>query len=244
MTNRSAASRLVLAIAAATTPLAIGAEPPLRLGWDAAQANGLPQGWKALTFEKISRHTRFTLVSEDGGYLVKAEADASASGLVHPLDLDPRAYRILRWRWKVENVLAKADIGSKQGDDYPVRVYVTFAYDPARASIGQRMRYEAARMLHGEYPPHAGLNYVWDAKAPAGTVVPNAYTDRVRMIVVESGTARLGQWTAYERNVAEDYRRAFGEDPPRISGVAIMTDTDDTGESAVAYYGDISIAAP
>jgi hypothetical protein len=244
MKAHAVASRLALVIATATATLALGALEPVRLDWGATQVNGLPEGWKVLTFDKISRHTRYSIVSEDGRHVVKAEADASASGLVHPLDLDPRAYRTLRWRWKVENLLDKADLQRKRGDDYPARIYVTFAYDPARASFTQRMRYEAARMLRGEYPPHAGLNYVWDAKAAPGTVAPNAYTDRVRMIVVESGSARLRQWTTYERDIFEDYRSAFGEDPPRISGVAIMTDTDDTGESAVAYYGYISIAAP
>jgi hypothetical protein len=149
---------------------------------------------------------------------------------------------VLRWRWKVENLLAKADVGRKQGDDYPARIYVAFAYDPGRASVGQRMRYEAARVLYGEYPPHAGLNYIWEGKLPAGTIVPNAFTDRVRMIVVESGAGRLGQWAEYERDIYDDYRRAFDEEPPRISGIAIMTDADGTGESAVTYYGDIFLA--
>jgi hypothetical protein len=75
---------------------------------------------------------------------------------------------------------------------------------------------------------------------PKGTILPNAHTDRVRMIVVESGRGQVGQWVAEERNVYEDYRRAFGAEPPMISGLALMTDTDDTGESATAWYGDIS----
>jgi hypothetical protein len=227
---------------AAVASLSIAADAPLRLGWSAPQADGLPRGWTPLTFKKISRHTRYHLLQQDGAYVVKAEADASASGLIHPLDLDAREYRVLRWRWKAENLLAKADVGRKQGDDYPARIYVAFAYDPARASVGQRIRYEAARILYGQYPPHAGLNYIWEGKAPVGTVVPNVFTDRVRMIVVESGLARIGQWVEYQRDIYDDYRRAFNEEPPRISGIAIMTDTDGTGESAVAYYGDIFLS--
>jgi len=56
---------------------------------------------------------------------------------------------------------------------------------------------------------------------------------------VESGVERVNQWVSEERNVYEDYKKAFGDEPPLISGVAIMTDTDNTGESATAYYGDI-----
>ena len=95
-------------------------------------------------------------------------------------------------------------------------------------------------MLYGEYPPLGAINYIWESKAPIGTVVPNPYTDRVMMFVVESGSAKLNQWAVEERNVYEDYKEAFGEEPPMISGVAIMTDTDNTDESATAYYGDIA----
>jgi hypothetical protein len=59
------------------------------------------------------------------------------------------------------------------------------------------------------------------------------------MIVVESGLDRVGQWIEEQRNVYEDYKQAFGEEPPLVNGVAIMTDTDNTGEEATAFYGDI-----
>ena len=143
----------------------------------------------------------------------------------------------------MENVLRNGDLTSKKGDDYPARIYVTFAYDPQRASFWQRIEYESARLLFGEYPPHSGLNYIWESRAPVGTMAPNPFTDRVHMIVVDSGTAQLGQWVEHERNVYEDYVKAFKEAPPLISGVAIMTDTDNTGESAVAWYGEISLGS-
>ena len=95
--------------------------------------------------------------------------------------------------------------------------------------------------MYGEYPPHAGLNYIWDSKAPVETLASNAHTARVKMIVVESGPARLNQWLDYERDILADYRRAFGEEPPPISGIALMTDADNTGESAVAWYGNIEL---
>ena len=173
---------------------------------------------------------------------MKATAEASASGLIHRLDADPRETPVLRWRWKVENLISGADVTRKRGDDYPARIYVTFAYDPSRASLAQRIQYGAARLIYGEYPPHSGLSYIWESKAPAGTVVPNAVTERVRMIVVDSGPGDLGRWVQHERNIRDDYLQAFGEEPPRISGVAIMTDTDGTGESATAFYGDISLS--
>jgi hypothetical protein len=94
-------------------------------------------------------------------------------------------------------------------------------------------------LLYGQYPPIGAINYIWESKVPRGTMIPNPYTDRVIMIVVESGESKLNQWVSEERNIHEDYKKAFGQEPPMISGVAIMTDTDNTGEIATAYYGDI-----
>jgi hypothetical protein len=211
------------------------------LTWATPRDATLPAGWAPLTFVKIPRHTRYAVVDEDGRPALKAQSDRAASGLIHALKADARRLPLLRWRWKVENTLSKGDVTRKAGDDYPARIYVAFAYDPARAGLAQRIKYEAVRLIYGAYPPHAGLNYIWDTRAPVGTTVPNPFTDRVRMIVVESGETNLRQWREYERNVYQDYKRAFGEEPPMISGIAVMTDTDGTQESAVAYYGEISL---
>lgn len=203
---------------------------------------GLPDGWAPLTFPHIARHTVYTLVRDvDAGVVVRADADASASGLMRKLDLPAAEWPRLAWRWKVERTIASSDVTRRDGDDYPARIYVSFRYSPERLSFFQRAKYAVLRLLYGEYPPHAALNYIWDAKAPVGMMVPNPFTDRIRMIVVENGTARLGRWQDYERDIVADYRAAFGEDPPPIAGVAIMTDADNTGESALAYYGDIAL---
>ena len=101
------------------------------------------------------------------------------------------------------------------------------------------MKYATIRLFYGQYPPLAAINYIWEGHAPVETIVPNPYTNRAMMIVVESGEEKINQWVCEERRCLEDYRKAFGETSPMISGVAIMTDTDNTGESATAYYGDI-----
>jgi hypothetical protein len=205
-----------------------------------ATAEALPAGWEALTFQRIPRATRYRLVADGDGWVLHAESEAAASALYRPLDLDLHAYPRLTWRWKVANVLVNADARTKQGDDYPARVYVAFRYDPAGATVWERARYGTYRLLYGRYPPRAVLNYVWDNRLPPGTVLANAYTDRARMLVVRSGPAEVGRWLTETRNVLADYRRAFGEEPPPVAGVAVMTDTDDTGERATAWYGEIA----
>ena len=221
----------------------INAETILELAPFSKSAPGgaLPEGWQPQTFKKIDQHTVYELVKDGDATVMKAMANASASGLTKPLDLNLKDFPILEWRWKVANVLTKGNPKSKAGDDYPARIYLTFKYDPARVSAWQRTKYGLAKSIYGSYPPHAGINYIWESKLPVGAIVPNAYTDRLRMIVVESGTAKLGEWQSYRRNVYEDYKQVFGEDPPKVSGIAIMTDTDNTGEAATAYYGDIRL---
>jgi hypothetical protein len=241
MTSGRIASAVAgLALAAAAWAAVPGAIGPFSL---AAAGGPLPEGWLPLTFRHIPEHTRYTLVRDaEAGVVVKAQARGSASGLIHALDLPATQRPRLTWSWKAATLIAAGDVRRKEGDDYPARIYVSFKYSPERLSILERAKYTAARILYGEYPPHAGLNYIWDARAAVGTVAPNPFTDRVRMIVVESGPERLGRWLAYERDIVADYRQAFGEDPPPIAGVALMTDADNTGEEVVAYYGDIALS--
>jgi hypothetical protein len=200
---------------------------------------GLPDGWKPLAFKKIEKHTAYTLVKDDNTVVIKAVAEASASGLTREIKINPKEYPVVQWRWKVSNILKKGDVHIKEGDDYPARIYITFEYDPSKLGFFEKAAYKVGRLLYGEDLPLAAINYIWESKAPIGTMVPNPYTARVMMFVVESGSAKLNHWVNEERNVYEDYKKAFGEEPPVISGVAIMTDTDNTGESAIAYYGDI-----
>lgn len=100
-----------------------------------ASPDGLPPGWEELNFRRIERKTRYTVVREGTGHVSRGESEAAVSGLYRRLDLDPRVYRILSWRWKVENVLARTDARRKEGDDYPARVYVAFHYDPRTATL-------------------------------------------------------------------------------------------------------------
>lgn len=203
----------------------------------------LPKGWKPLTFKKIERRTRYTLDRDGSNFFVKAESSKSASGLLKEVSVQLEKHPILSWRWKVDRVLDKADATRKSGDDYAARVYVAFAYDPERASLWEKTKYGLAKTLYGAYPPKGALNYIWDNKLPVGTTLDNAYTNRAKMVVLESGPEKAGRWVREERNVHEDYAKLFGREPPPLAFVALMTDTDDTGESATAWYDDIQFSA-
>jgi len=145
----------------------------------------MPAGWKPLAFKRIERHTLYALVKDNGTVVVKAMAEASASGLMREIKINPKEYPIVQWRWKVSNILKKGNVYRKDGDDYPARVYITFAYDPSRLSLSERLKYKAVRLLYGEYPPLAAINYIWESHAPVGTMVPNPFTNRIMMFVAE-----------------------------------------------------------
>ena len=203
----------------------------------------LPQGWQPLNLGGAKHHTDYTLVDDEGIIVMRAISENAASALVYPLRIDLEQYPIVQWRWKVDNILTRGNALRKDGDDYPARLYVLFDVDTLSLSWFERLKLESYHLLYGTYPPLAALNYLWANKQPIGSLLPNIYSARVQMFVVRSGEAQLGEWVMQERNLYEDYLRAFGEVPPPVTGIAIMTDTDNTAERATAYYGDIRLLA-
>jgi hypothetical protein len=242
-TSRNAAALLILFfVTIACLPVALAEAPSvIEVGPFSAETpnNSLPAQWEPLYFKNIEPHTDYRLVDNGGQVVIKATADASASGLIRKITIDPREYPIVQWRWKITKVLKKGNVHRKDGDDYPARLYILFKYHPDKLGFFEKIKYEAIKLFYGEYPPLASINYIWASNAPEDMVVPNPYTKKAMMFVVESGKKNLNRWLTEERNLYEDYRKAFKDEPPMISGVAIMTDTDNTGESATAWYGDI-----
>jgi len=212
--------------------------------FSAMTAGGMVMDWQPMTFKKIESHTRYALVSDQGRTVLRADSRASASGLIRKVRLIPADYPWLTWSWKVSNTLEKGDVRKKSGDDYAARIYVTFSENPDDLSFFERTKIAAIKLIYGEAPPTAALAYVWGNHAAAGSIHPNPYTNRVQMIVIESGSDHVDQWRRAQRNIVEDFRLAFGSIPPPISGIAVMTDTDNTGESVTAWYGDIALTGP
>jgi hypothetical protein len=199
--------------------------------------------YRHYTFPGQSRHTQYALVEDQGRTVLQALARGSASGIIRELRVDLRSHPVLAWRWKALRMLERSNLSSRAGDDFVARLYVTFELNPERLSAGDRMQLQLARLIYGADVPAAALCYVWDARAAAGTIAPSAYTDRVRIVVVDSGPANLGRWVQRERNVTEDFARAFGGEPPPVNGIIVSTDTDNTGETAESFFGDVEFRA-
>lgn len=235
---------LALAVLVALSAAAEEKLPPrIELGHFSTAAGEIPMGWEPLEFRGLTRRTQYAVVRDGEISVVQAVSEAAASGLIYPIEVDLGEYPILRWRWRVENVFDKGDVTRREGDDYAARIYVAFKYDPSRLSLGERIAYRAARFVYGDIPGRA-LNYIWASRAPKNKFYsnPSPFTDFSRLVVCRSGaTDPFETWFEEERNLYEDYKRAFGGEPPLVVGIGIMTDSDNTGESAVAYYGDITL---
>ena len=193
--------------------------------------------WKPMNFRGL-KPTTYSLYDLNGKVVVKAESDNSSSGLVRRTDVNLSDYPKLSWEWKVTSIYEKGNVFEKKGDDYPARIYVIFDYDISNLSWLRRNQIRALRIFYGEIPTRA-INYIHDSQAEMGTTVENPYTELVTMVVVESGEENLNRLVQFERNVFEDYVKIYGENPPNVVAIAIMTDSDDTGESTVTYFGDI-----
>lgn len=199
----------------------------------------LPAGWEALRLAPHKRLTQYTLEQDDGRIVLHARAEGAASALLHPVKFDIRSAPVMQWRWKVGSLIEGADNRSASKEDSPVRIVLGFDGDKSKLTLGERTSSLIAKRVTGRELPYAELIYIWSNRAPVGTVIENPHTHRIEMVVASTGAAGVGQWQTLSRNVVEDFRRAFDEEPGLLTDVGVLTDTDNTGATVDAWYGDI-----
>ena len=170
-----------------------------------------------------------------------AEATSSASMLRQALHIHPDQLGALQFDWRVDQLIPGADMRQRDAEDSPVRLIMVFEGDRQRFSAKNNMLSELTLSLTGEPLPYATLMYVWCNDCPAESVIVNPRTDRIRKLAVESGADRVGQWLNYRRDIRADFKKAFGEEPGALLGLAIMTDTDNTRSTTRAWYGTIRL---
>lgn len=197
--------------------------------------------WEPFFFSGIRRHTTYEIQKQGESSVLAATSSNSASALTSKKTFDIAEFPIVRWRWKVENLYANGNYRLKSGDDYPIRVYVFFDYDPENATPGTKIQYGLAKTIYGQYPPQNCLMYIWANRTSETEIVFNPFTKRSVMIPLQHGPQKIGQWVEERVNVLEDYRKAFGGDPPPKASLAIMNDSDNTGESSTSYIQFIEV---
>jgi hypothetical protein len=178
-------------------------------------------GWQEKSFKG---NTSYQFLEDNGKTILRAESKAAASGLFYEKKIDLTKTPILNWQWKIDNTIKNVNEKTKQGDDYPARVYVIFS--------GGLFFWQTR-----------AINYVWSNNQKSGSIWKNAFTDNARMIAVQAGDLQTGKWISEKRDIRQDYKNLFGEDIETVDAVAIMTDTDNNGSYAAASYGDIFFSA-
>ncbi len=176
-------------------------------------------GWR----EKVyNRPVTWAVVGDAGGTVLHGTSEGTASMLWRDLDFDPRVDPRVSWRWKAVRLPDKGAENDRAHDDYGARVYFFF---PGFTFLTSYV-----------------VEYVWDNETPAGTIKASPSSGKCALVVVNSGTADLGRWVTVERNLRDDFTKAFGRAPDRnVGGIGFMTDSDNTSSAAEAYYGPVTI---
>ncbi|MEO8808109.1 MAG: DUF3047 domain-containing protein [Burkholderiaceae bacterium] len=217
--------------AQADTPLPFGAAGAAPLApWHVA---GLPNQRKPFT--------RFNVVDLEGRRALRVEAENSYGNLVYPLQ-PARGVTHLSWQWRADELIDDDDLRTKAGDDTALKVCVFFDLPLEKVPFVERQVLRVVRTQSSEPLPAATVCYVWDAHLPVGTAIPNAFTKRLRYKVLESGLARLHQWTVEKRNLAADFTELFGDESrevPVVTGVAVGADADNTHGHSLAHVADL-----
>lgn len=179
-------------------------------------------GWETKSFKG---ETHYTLTRLDDNPVLKANSDASASGLFKEQRIDLQKTPYLNWNWRIENRLGKLDEQSKSGDDYAARIYVVVSGGWA-------------------FWKTKAINYVWADNSEKGSIWPNAFTGKnAMMMAVRSSSDKTKHWYMEKRNILQDLEKLYGEPIRYIDAIALMTDTDNGKGKATAYYGDIFFSA-
>lgn len=202
---------------------------------------GMPDGWHFYRIAPYKTNTLYRLENDQGRTVLAANSKTSASGLA--VKLRPRSAQNLwlQWEWKAIGVIPQADNADSQHDDAPLRILVAFDGNKSKLPLKEKLTFEMASLISGQEMPYATVMYIWSGKNAVNTVLNNAHTSRVKMIVVDSGSESLGEWRKHERDLVADYKLAYGEAPGNVIGIALLTDTDNTKSEARALYGDIEL---
>jgi hypothetical protein len=223
------------------------ATEPRAVPFSSASGPELPAPWRIVTVPKIPRHTRYAVTESEGRRAVRADADASYANVVHPLNAEIGSVPILRFAWRVDRFPENSDLASRAHDDVAAKVCVLFDVPLDRLSLVDRTKVQIGRRLFDPQLPAATICYVWDRTLPAGLWIDNAYTDRVRMLVLRSGAnGEQSRWIDERRDLRADFAQAFpreaGAGLPRVAALAFASDADNTKGKAAAWFGDMTLA--
>lgn len=204
------------------------------------QDDALPPEWQRIALAPNKRPTEYRIEHDAGRPVIHAHAESAALALAHEPPPDWARHPFIHWRWKIAHPLVHADNRVAAKEDAAARIVLSFDGDKNTLGLFEQAALAIGSQIAGREMAYATLMYIWSSHDPVGTTIDNPHTSRVKMIVVANGPG--GVWQSASRNWVEDYRRSFGEAPVRLTGYGVLTDTDNTGETVDAWYGDIGFS--
>jgi hypothetical protein len=179
---------------------------------------GIPMGW-ALEKEP-GPQSKIAIGQEKELHFVHLLSVNDGFGIKKDFSFDIRKFPYLTWRWKATRLPKGGDIRKRETDDQAGQIYVLFPRFPALINT-------------------RSMGYVYDALTPVGTAGTSTAYSKMKYVVLQSGPDKLGQWVWETRNVYENYKKYFLEDPPTVGGLLLYINTQHTQSSAEIYYGEI-----
>lgn len=236
-----------LAVSLFLLPLATSVAGQALQAFSTAKSEALPAPWRLVGLPSGKAPlAQFEIATEGNEKVLKLATDKTYGTALHevkPTVLAPGS--MLKWRWRLEQELPLADLTSKATDDAAIKVCAMFDMPLDKLGFLERSLLQIARRSSAERLPAATLCYVWDHKLPVGSELPNAYSPRLRYVVLDSGEKQRGQWLAHERDLAADLQRAFGHEfdtPPPLVAIVVGADSDNTKGRSLAYLGDLVLS--
>jgi hypothetical protein len=201
----------------------------------------IPQGWRLRRSLFGARSGEARWVMNNGVAAIKLHSRASLVFLQKNVNIDIFAFPVVTWKWKVGNILHGIDERKVAGDDHPIRIFFVFAPDPAKQSLWFRLkRFLYLDRIHGHPVGGRFMEYLWSSYLPPGSVIQDPGNPQQKLMVIEGGSEKLGKWLTYKKNLFEDFKDLYGEEPRELIFIGILNDTDQTGQEAVSYLADLT----
>jgi len=239
---------LVVLITSSTASLCVKADSEtnvLGMGLSSSDYNHkeLPEGWRLRHWSAATWNGDARWVNDNGKNVVKLHSKNALTFLEKTVDIDISHYPVISWRWKVENDLKSIDENTVAGDDHPIRLFFVFEPDEDRQSSWFRVkRFFYLDRIHGH--PFGGrfTEYLWSSHLLPEDVIKDPGKPRQKLLVADSGKEKLGQWMSYQRNLYDDFKKLYNEEPRRLVFIGILNDTDHSGQEATSYIADLTFS--
>ena len=226
------------------TPTPTPTQAPLQLP-PLVAGNTLGAGWQVANLpEQKPPVTRYSAETVGERAALRLDAQASYGNLLHALPGVAAPAR-LQWAWRVKQPNPGTDLRGKPGDDVAAKVCLSFDLPLAQVPFGERTLLRLARSRTGQNLPAATLCWVWGGPEAAGSFIDNAFSRRVRYVVLRTVADASGVWFEESRDIAADFRRAFGDEAqqlPPLTAVLVGADADNTGATSAAYITALRFA--